>query len=304
MIDLISALFASDGFMPHGHCYLWNAKLITLHVVSDALIGLAYTSIPITLIHVIRRRRDVPFGWMFFSFALFIVSCGATHYLEIWTLWNPTYWLAGWIKAITALASVSTAVLLVRLVPRALELPSPEELSRAKETLERAVADRTSELKIANAQLESELQERKQAEEKLDASQANLSAAQRVAHIGSWELDLANLEDLNANPLYWSDEMYRIFGYEPGAVEPTNEMFFRAVHPNDRGSIAAAVAQAIRERKQYSIEHRILLPDGTVRTVLEQADIVYDEGTGKPVKMIGVAQDITERRSLEEQLRQ
>lgn len=94
-----------------------------LHLVSDGLIALAYTAVPITLVYVVRRRRDVPFSWMFLWFGLFIVSCGATHYMEIWTLWNPTYWLASWTKAVTAIASVTTAVLLVRLVPQALHLP-------------------------------------------------------------------------------------------------------------------------------------------------------------------------------------
>ena len=86
MIELLRDLFASDGFMPHGHCYLWNSKIIMLHLVSDALIGLAYTSIPFTLVYFVRRRRDLPFSWMFLLFGLFSISCGATHYMEIWTL--------------------------------------------------------------------------------------------------------------------------------------------------------------------------------------------------------------------------
>jgi two-component system cell cycle sensor histidine kinase/response regulator CckA len=304
MIDLLESVFASDGFMPHGHCYLWNSKLVLLHLISDGLIALAYTSIPITLLYVVRRRKDVPFSWMFSLFGLFIISCGATHYMEIWTVWNPTYWLAGWIKALTAVSSLGTAVLLVRLVPEALELPSPDELLKAKESLEVAVAERTAELRRANEQLQVELLERKRAEEGLRASQVNLAAAQRVAHIGSWELALTNLENPNENPLYWSDEMFRIFGYAPGQVEASRETFFRAVHPNDRQPVATAVAESIKQRKQYSIEHRILLPDGTERIVFEQADILCDEKTGQALKMVGVTQDITERRALAEQLRQ
>lgn len=115
-------------FMPHGYCYLWNAKLIWLHVVSDALIFLSYLSIPFTLVYFTRRRRDLPFNWMFLCFGTFIVACGFTHAMEIWTLWHANYWLSGVVKAITALASVPTAILLVRLVPKALALPSPEAL--------------------------------------------------------------------------------------------------------------------------------------------------------------------------------
>jgi len=118
----------SNGFMPHGYCYLWNSGLVWLHVVSDALIFLSYMSIPFTLVYFIRKRRDFPFSWMFACFGMFIVACGLTHVMEIWTLWHATYWLSGAIKALTALASVPTAILLVRLVPRALALPSPEQL--------------------------------------------------------------------------------------------------------------------------------------------------------------------------------
>lgn len=116
------------AFMPHGYCYLWNSQLIWLHVVSDALIFLAYISIPFTLVYFVRRRRDLPFNWMFLCFGTFIVACGLTHAMEIWTLWHASYWLSGTVKAITAIASVPTAILLVRLVPRALALPSPEAL--------------------------------------------------------------------------------------------------------------------------------------------------------------------------------
>lgn len=66
-------------FMPHGMCYLWNAPLVWLNVISDLLIALAYLAIPIALIYFIRRRRDVPFGWMFWCFGVFISACGATH---------------------------------------------------------------------------------------------------------------------------------------------------------------------------------------------------------------------------------
>ncbi|HMD96803.1 MAG TPA: PAS domain S-box protein [Terriglobia bacterium] len=110
--------------MPHGFCYLWNPKLIWLHVVSDGLIFAAYQSIPFTLIYFARRRRDLPYRWMFWCFGAFIVSCGLTHGMEIWTLWHADYWLSGAVKAVTAVASVLTAILLVKLVPQALALPS------------------------------------------------------------------------------------------------------------------------------------------------------------------------------------
>ena len=88
-------LFSSDVFMPHGHCYLWKPGLVWLHLTSDLLIALAYTTIPFTLVYFIRRRKDVPFRWIFLWFGLFIVSCGGTHAFEAWNLYHADYWLAG-----------------------------------------------------------------------------------------------------------------------------------------------------------------------------------------------------------------
>jgi PAS domain S-box-containing protein len=127
-MDWLKTLVSADGFIPHGHCYLWRPGVLWLHVASDALIALAYATIPFTLVYVARKRRDLPFHWMFVCFGAFIIACGATHVLEIVTLWTPVYWLAGAVKAITALASVPTAILLVRLAPRALALPGLEAL--------------------------------------------------------------------------------------------------------------------------------------------------------------------------------
>ena len=105
--------------MPHGYCYLWKPGLVWLHVITDALIAGAYLSIPLTLFYFVRRRRDLPFHWMFLSFGAFIISCGATHAMEVWNLWHANYWIAGAVKGVTALASVSTALLLIPFVPAA-----------------------------------------------------------------------------------------------------------------------------------------------------------------------------------------
>ncbi len=131
-MEFLKQFFSSDGFMPHGYCYLWNPGLVWLHVASDALITAAYLSIPLTLVYFVRKRRDLPFHWMFLCFGTFIVACGATHLMEIWNLWHADYWLAGFVKAVTALASVSTAILLIPLVPKVLALRSPRDLEQSE----------------------------------------------------------------------------------------------------------------------------------------------------------------------------
>ena len=126
--------------MPHGHCYRWLPGILWLHILSDALIALAYFSIPFTLVYFIRKRKDLPFNWIFLCFAIFIVACGTTHLFEIFVIWHPVYWLQGVIKAITAAVSVPTAILLVRLIPQALSLPSQAALQR--EIVEREKTER------------------------------------------------------------------------------------------------------------------------------------------------------------------
>ena len=137
MDDLIN-LLRDERFMPHGHCYLWVPALLWTNIISDALIALAYLSIPITLVYFIYKRRDIPFDWMFAAFGVFILACGSTHVMDIWTIWHPDYWLSAMIKAITAIASVITAVLLFRLVPKALLIPSPQQLTRVNQKLKEA----------------------------------------------------------------------------------------------------------------------------------------------------------------------
>ncbi|WP_119154546.1 ATP-binding protein [Caldimonas tepidiphila] len=150
-------------FLPHGFCFTWIPGLLWLHVLSDGLIGLAYVSIPVTLLHFVRKREDLPFHWMFVLFALFIVGCGFTHLLGIWTVWNPDYWFSGTVKALTAAVSVLTAVALVFLIPKALALPTVAQLRAAKEALEAEVQTRRAveeELRRARDALERRVEER------------------------------------------------------------------------------------------------------------------------------------------------
>ena len=144
-MKLLIALNFPSGFMPHGTCYLWSPQLISLHVASDLVIALSYLSIPVTLVYFTRKRNDIPFSWMLLCFGTFIVACGATHLMEVWTVWHPTYWLAGGVKAVTAAVSIASAILLVWLTPRALALPGlqkqTEDVRRHSELQFRTLAE-------------------------------------------------------------------------------------------------------------------------------------------------------------------
>ncbi|MXR32658.1 sensor histidine kinase [Pseudomonas sp. PICF6] len=140
MNDLL-ALLTDKRFIPHGHCYMWRPDLLWTNVIADGLITLSYISIPFTLLYFIHKRKDVPFDWMLTAFGVFILACGTSHVMEILTIWQPYYWLSALVKVITAIASVITAILLVRLVPAALKIPSPQQLARVNDELREAQAE-------------------------------------------------------------------------------------------------------------------------------------------------------------------
>jgi PAS domain S-box-containing protein len=142
-----------------------------------------------------------------------------------------------------------------------------------------------------------DITERKRAEEELRRSEAGLAEAQRIAHLGNWEWDLV------ADEVYWSDEVFRIYGYEPKAFVPTLERLFEVVRPDYRERLRAAIDGAIYRDEPYDFEHRIVRPDGEERVVHRRAEVVRDED-GKPIKMIGTVHDITERKRAEEDMKE
>ena len=87
MSEFFSKLFSPD-FMPHGYCYLWQPGIVWLHAISDSVIALSYYLIPLVLIYFVRKRTDLPFNWIFVMFGVFILACGTTHMMEVWTLWH------------------------------------------------------------------------------------------------------------------------------------------------------------------------------------------------------------------------
>src|SRR5262245_49767302 len=127
-------------YMPHGYCLLWEPWLVTLHAASDVLIFGAYSAIPLAIWIFVTRRPNIEMKGLARLFAAFILWCGLTHLFNVITLWHPIYEVQGLVKATTAAVSVFTAVLIFPLIPKALAIPSPNELQIANAQLEREVA--------------------------------------------------------------------------------------------------------------------------------------------------------------------
>ena len=128
----------------------------------------------------------------------------------------------------------------------------------------------------------------RRSEEALHRSEATLAEAQRIARIGNWSWDIARDER------HWSEEVYRILGRTVDECRSTYDTFLEAVHPDDRDRVTTAFEKARRTGRRYSIDHRVVWPDGSVRVVHEQAEFSFDEN-GKPARMIVTMQDVTKR---------
>lgn len=130
-MDETSGQFFFENLMPHGYCYMWQPGILWTNVLSDALIALAYFSIPVALLSFLKQRPDIEFKGIFLLFAAFILFCGIAHVFSIYTVWYGAYGLHGVFKAITAIVSVTTAFVLYKSLPQLVSLPSPTQLSEA-----------------------------------------------------------------------------------------------------------------------------------------------------------------------------
>lgn len=296
----------SSGLLPHGQCLLWESGLLWLHVIADSGIVLAYYSIPLILAYFAKKRTDLSFDWIFYWFSAFIFACGTTHLISIWTLWQPDYLVEGLIKVVTAVLSIGTAILLIKLVPQALVWPSPtqletineelrfeiaqrrwaeEELCQATKKLEALVAERTSELTLASI-------ENKRSFEVLREKSAQFITLAEVAPVGIFHCDKNGLVQ------YANERLIQMVGLT--SQEEVRMDWGRALHPEDRDRVLAVWAHTVETGEAFRSEHRFVHSNGHVIWVLGQASTVLDED-GKVMGIVGTLTDITEDKEREEQ---
>ncbi|MDH6261871.1 PAS domain S-box protein [Bradyrhizobium sp. BR13661] len=270
----------SSMFSPHGICLLWEPELIWLHVVSDASIAAAYFSIPFALTILVTRRRDLQFGWVFWAFAIFIMACGLTHVLSIYTLWVPIYGIEGLVKAATAVASIFTAVALWPLLPKILAIPSPFELQKVQAALEE------EEIKTRDAtQL---LKQVGEAQRAMRESVARLTAVVETA------VDGVILFDAQNRILLFNPACERLFGYQAREVMNRN---VRVLIPDEAGAASsgdtrdfATGGETIGLRKDGST----FPMDLSVGQAMQDGELIF----------VGIIHDLTARKLTEQQLQQ
>src|SRR5467141_2233788 len=166
---------------------------------------------------------------------------------------------------------------------------SESELRKARNQLEAKVEERTAKLLRSNEELQKEIAERKSAEEKLRHSEAFLTEGQRISHTGSWSWNVSN------GKVTWSEEHFRIFGFDPEKTEPSFQLFLETVHPEDRSFIERSLDQAVRARSGFDIEFRIALADGSIKHVqgVGRPDL---SASGEADRYTGTTVDISERK--------
>jgi PAS domain S-box-containing protein len=284
-MDFLRRFFSTDGFMPHGMCYEWDPGIIWLNVISDGLISLAYYSIPLTLVYFVHKRKDLQFSSIFLCFALFIVSCGTTHLMEIWNIWHPVYWLAGSIKALTAAVSIVTAILLVKLVPSALALPSPGELREANHVL----GERTRELGASQARL-----------------QAVLNAATKTSIISCDLQGLITVFNSGAERMlgYTAEEMVgkktpAIFHLESEMIQREQELTAELGRPVQGFDVFGI---KVRNGQPEEREWTYVRKDGSQLLVQLTVSAARD-ANGELISTVGVSMDITARKQAEGKLK-
>ncbi|MCB9947278.1 MAG: PAS domain S-box protein [Rhodospirillaceae bacterium] len=258
---------------------MWRPEVFWLHAGSDALIGLAYFTIPVALYYFTKRRDDLAFPWIFYMFSLFIFACGTTHFFAIWVLWIPDYATEGIVKLITAIVSVGTAIAIWPLMPRALALPGPATLRDINQQLQgkikqhqrsQAAVERLyEELQISNSTLDVIVQSSPFAIIGLDTSGRitawNRSAEQMLGYSAA-ELTGQPMQPLLAG----GDQAWRALSQQVERGETRGEVEIDAVAKDGRGVQARVVANPLHDATGALTGTLYFLEDITEKKAMQQ----------------------------------
>lgn len=299
MLSFFRNLFATD-FMAHRFC-LRESSLISLEAASDVIIAASYALIPMALLLLLRRRKDLAFRWMFALFGIFILGCGMTHVMGFVTLWNPAYRLDALLKVVTAAASLPTALLMFKLLPKIQALPSPAmlqaeirhreqaqlELHDSHSELERRVAERTQELRDANRELA-------KSNARLAESEARFRAITDATPNLLWTADA------EGNCLY-VNSLYQSFTGLP-FESLRGRGWLGVVHADDRNRVRKLWSYAVLHEEEFEVEYRLRRFDGSYCWFVGRVVPMRDE-IGQISKWMGSCTDIEALKQSETALR-
>ncbi len=304
---LTQLLLFNVQYIPHGHCYLWQTPLVGLHVTADALIAIAYYSIPIILIYFVRQVEDLPFKNIFILFGAFILFCGTTHVAAIWTLWHPNYWIYGILKAITALVSLYTALSLIPLIPKVLNLPSPQELASLNQQLnEQIMAKETAREKVVllNQELEERVQEKTTA--LIKANQDLQESTEFREKLTDLTPNILYIYDLVTNRnIYCNPFITELLGYTPLELQKFRDSLVeQLIHPEDLAALNQHFNECLllKNDNYLELEYRIKNTQGQWYWLHDKITIFTRDADGKPEQILGIARDITQTKELNQKL--
>ncbi|MDD1616522.1 MAG: PAS domain-containing protein, partial [Methylococcaceae bacterium] len=265
--------FDLKGLMPHGYCLSWSPILLWLHVASDLLITLSYYFIPLSLAYFVHRRKDLPYPWLIAMFAVFIVACGTTHLLATITIWIPLYWLEGYVKAFTALISITTAGAMLWVIPLTLKLTSPAQLQ--------IEIDRSKKIDKA----------RQEASERL----------QKIAdQLPSVVFQFCMSANGNFCVPYVNEALHKIYRLSPEEVREDATAIFAVVHPDDLTRHIEGIRASAQNLTPWQDEYRLKFADGTEYWLWGNA-LPQREADGSTL-WHGFVMDITERKLVESEI--
>ncbi len=257
--EFISGVFSTADWPARWVCGKWSEFHGWLYIFSDLLIWASYFAIPILMIILVKRRNDLPFRGVIYLFIAFIVLCGLTHLFDALLFWWPAYRVSAIIRFITGIVSATTVVALYKVLPKIHSLRTVDDL-------------------------EQEIDERKELEDKLSQSEFLLSEAGRIGKMGGWEIDLLTYESV------WSRVIYDVYElpYDYDTSQHDIDMFFLEPY---NSTLKTAIDQAIHRGKKWDIDIQILTAKKNLKWVRSYGEPLYDRN-GVVVKLRGVLMDI------------
>jgi len=284
-MDEIFKFFSGPNFMPHGHCYFWEPFIVWANTISDGLIAISYFTIPVALFYILKKRQDIKFIGIGILFAIFIFSCGITHILDVITIWYPIYRIDSIVRIITALASISTAIVMIKIIPKIIAIPSMQQWNLVNESLKNQLAlleEKDQIIQRYNVELEHRLDQ--------------LHDAQALSQVGSFETNYVNRTFIG------TPQLYSIFNWpkEWKNRHANLDLLYKMIHPDDVEFVQKELKNSIGTLSSYEFQYRIIMPDDSIKFISVRGKV---NKTENKISSTGTVMDVTERVISEEKMK-